>query len=78
MADLGIVKFIGNTYVVEQAEPGGSCGVCIDSEDTTRIILMYFAKEDVVNARSASAALNLWAGFEPDPVPAKGILLVKN
>lgn len=73
--DIGVVKFIGKAYVVEGAGP--DCYVCIDSEETVGIVLMFFSKVDIGNARSAASALNLWAGIDIQE-PAVGIKLVTN
>lgn len=72
------VTFVGRTYVLEhQGEDDSNC-VCIDSEDTKGIVLMFFAKQDAANAHAASMALNLWAGFEIEIAPPMGPSLIKN
>lgn len=76
--NLPLVRFIGRAYVIQQPEQADYC-VCIDSEQTKGIALMYFAKEDIANAYAATDALNLWAGFEvADDVVATGPQLLRN
>jgi hypothetical protein len=64
-----IVKFIGKAYVKEGVE--NDCYVCIDSEDTKGIVLMFIAKENIQNAHYAADALNLWAGLIEQGDPAR-------
>ena len=68
-----LVKFVGKAYVKEAAsEDNPDCYVCIDSEETKGIVLMFLAKKDIENAHAAADALNLWAGLIEETVPLAG------